>query len=205
MSPGILTLLCLTTLFILIMTGWFPHLAEELKTQQKTILSMLLLTIVLTESPFLPIQTTLLIHPGFIALIGLFLALINRISEHSLILLSSIFLFIGSILFFLHEMGHVDTAWNDSTFRTTVLILLVMLPICFTKLLVERCFLLLGSMFVVHIWVLVFHYEMLKPLVIGNDEYLDTVWLCLTGLFLFHHFFRLVVEWVRRRRKVNSI
>jgi uncharacterized membrane protein (UPF0136 family) len=202
MTPGIPTLLCLIILFILISTGWFPHLEADLRIRAKTLLFLLFLTILFTESPYLPIQAMFLVHPGFIALIGLFFGLIRQISTDSLLSTSTLLFLFGSILFFLHEIMHTHMAWEDGIFRGFILILLVVFPFRFTKSIAERGYLLLGSLFVLYIWVILFHYETLKPFVIGDEKYLDTVWICLTTLFLFHHVIGSFSEWIKRRKVV---
>jgi hypothetical protein len=202
MTSGIPALLCLIILFILILTGWFPYLEADLRIRPKIILCLLLFMILCTASPYLPIQAMFLIHPGLIALIGFFFVLGKQVSEESLLSLSTLLLFFGSILFFLHEIMHIHMDWEDGSFRWLVLMLLVVSPFRFTKSLVERSYILLGSLLVLYVWVILFHYETLRPFVLGDDPYLDTVWICLTTLFLFHHAIGSFVEWMKRRKVI---
>jgi hypothetical protein len=66
--------------------------------------------------------------------------------------------------------------------------LVLIIPSLFlTKYIQEQLFILLLSLMVTHGWVLFFHREVLKPLVIGYADYLDTVWMVLLGWIVLYY------------------
>lgn len=186
MDAGILSLLCLVTLFILLSTGWFLRLIEELKWTNRQVRSGLLAMIATLELPSLPEASSIQVHPLFIALLVLFWLFARRVSRLAFLSQVSVSLFVGSLFFLWHEITHVDTLWQDPIFRLMIVTTLLLLSLIWKRTLSEQLFFNLGSLFVVHCWVLFFHHDMIQPLIIGNEEYLDTVCLVLVGTFFLH-------------------
>lgn len=205
MSSGIPAVLCMAALSILIYTGWFPSVADDLAISKSVILFYLMGAIVLTGLPSMPKDQLIQIDPGFIVLIFLFIALTMKIRKKWLVSSISLCIFLGSSLFLWHEISHVETDWSDLSFRGITVLSLVLIPVCFTKKLEEQVTLAIGGGLVTYAWILIFHHEVLKPLIIGNDDYLDTVWICITSLFLLHYSVRAAKEWLRKRKNIGSI
>ncbi|SEN27486.1 hypothetical protein [Lihuaxuella thermophila] len=205
MSAGIPAVLCMAALSILIYTGWFSSVADDLAIPRSMILYYLLGAVVLSGFPPVPKDQLIQIDPGFGALLWLFVALAVKMHKKWRLSFASLCLFLGSSLFLWHEISRVETDWSDLSFRAVIVLSLVLIPVCFAKNLGDRVTLAVGGALVAHAWILIFHHEVLKPLIIGNDEYLDTVWICITSVFLVHYSVRAAQEWLRKWRKMGSI
>ncbi|MBA4495621.1 hypothetical protein ACFO25_02845 [Paenactinomyces guangxiensis] len=205
MNPGITAMLCILAFLILIYTGWFPALADDIGYPKPIILLTLCAAAVLTGFHAFPNHMMVQIHPGFLPLAVLFWVFVRKVRKQFLVSFFSLSLFLGSILFLWHELKHVDTDWADPLFRIPAVLLLVLIPVCFTRRFEEQAVLTIAAAMVTHFWILVFHVEMLKPLIIGNADCLDTAWICISTLFMFHYSVRTLGKWIRKRGKVGSI
>lgn len=203
MSAGILSTLCILTLYILIFTGWFSAFTQDLGASRRMIGSFLIMAAVLAQTPAIPVQSTFSIQPGSLTLLGLLYAFGRKTNRQFWVSSSSLAIFLGSALFFWHELTHVDTDWTDPIFRLVALLLFIPIVMGCTKRIEEQIVLVISGFIISHLWILFFHHDMLTPLVLGNDEYLDTVWICLVSLFVLHYALRSLTVWRKRREKMG--
>lgn len=205
MSPKILSLLCITSLLVFIQTDWLPKLASDLKVSQNKIQGFLFVSLVLTILPSFPHSSFIQVEPVFFSSAFLFFYLLKHSSFGHYISLIILSLFAGSTLFLFHEWRQLSPYWGNLYLPMIIFILLCLLSLFFSSQLKDQLLICLGGMGVLYGWITLFRYEMLKPLIIGNDEYVDTTWFCLTGMVIVHYSFHWLVELFDKRKKIGAI
>ncbi|TCS93415.1 hypothetical protein [Hazenella coriacea] len=205
MSPGILSLLCITTLLVFIQTDWLPKLELDLQADKKQILGFLVISLAMIILPSFPGSSLIQVGPGWFPGVFLFFYLLKMFPNRGYLALASISLFTGSMLFLIHEWRHLDPDWGNSYFRIVTFSLLCLISFLFSSRLNDQLLICLGGTGILYGWVMFFHREMLKPLIIGKDEYVDTTWLCLMGIVVAHYSFGWLREWIYKRKRIRSM
>jgi hypothetical protein len=200
-----ISFLCLAGILILAWAGWFPSLPVDLRIPRPTLLAGLTMAVLLTMVDPVPLGSLAELHPGFLAPAGLWFFLLTAERSEMRFKLFHLSLLIGFILFFWHEAAHVDTAWEQGSFRLMSVLAAGCVPLFAFEGLARRVTVAVGSLLVSHLWILLFHREVLTPPVIGVAEFLDTVWISLGALVFLHYSGRFVRYRFRKRRGIESV
>jgi hypothetical protein len=198
-TAGILALLCITILCILFFTGWLPGLEQELSVNKRDLFIFLALSFGLTGRSPWNVNLALQIHPGIFVLFILFFIFLKKISLVRLLRLASFSLCTSSLLFFWHEMFRMSADWSHSVFRMVTAVVLPLGAMAVTKALGEKILFLTLSLLSLHFLLLYFHREVLNPILIGEEAFLDTFWLTMSVFILLTDPVPSFVLWIKER------
>ncbi|SFJ57582.1 hypothetical protein [Thermoflavimicrobium dichotomicum] len=204
MSTGVLAVLSILILFILIYTGWFGGLSADLGWSSLQIAGGLLFAFFITVVSPVQIHPAYEIEPGIFVVFIIFLMLFFRVPSSSILFICLHIIFLGTILFMYHEVTDAQTEWDDFTFRLGTVCLMTIFPLCLRKGLLERLLVQVGALVYAYGLVLLVYKEVFQPLPIGSDDFLDTFWICLIHIMVFHYGSKVVVKNLRKVQEIFS-
>lgn len=188
---------------ILIGTGWFDSIKEDLGLDRSPIVVFLLGEVMISDQ-VVTVSSTLQIYGGFLLFLLLFRFLLRR-SQNTLYILGSSICLFASVLFFIRE--RISPVSVGLTYVIIIVTLwMVILVTCSTySSLKDRMMVISGGIFLAEILRLVFHREELNPVLLGDRMFRDLLWASMLILLLVHYGSRtrqwsLLRYWNRRVR-----
>ncbi|MDR6224523.1 hypothetical protein [Desmospora profundinema] len=186
---GGVALVSACSLAVLVQTGWFHGLEEELGVSRRIAGLFLLLQGSVTYV-LIPLGNRWELQVGTLMWMWIFSLLWRRLRDESMITLFTGWMVISSSLFLMQEWFWVEplSRWGE----VPGMWLAVTLPVAAmtTSHLVERLLMVGGGAMLSELFRLVIHRNELTPVVWGEAAWLDRFWLVTGGVLLFHYSFR---------------
>ncbi|MFC4078109.1 YphA family membrane protein [Salinithrix halophila] len=196
MIPGTLALLCMASLAVLIRTGWFYGLEEELGMGRRVLFLWLLVQIALSES-VLPLTPFLQVQPGMFLLFPFLIRVVMKTEETDLFAVSSTLFFAGSLFFLGKEWFWMEPpGWLPWPFLTGIV--LVGVTVLGTRRLHDRTAVWIGGVLLGEGLSLILHRREMSPLLLGDSIMRDFLWSGLSGLVFFHCARNWAADFLRR-------
>lgn len=173
-------------ILILLYTGWLPTLAKESRYSANTIYFFLLTMLMTSFFSWFRLHERLWIHVSWLLLLVACICLFYQIRAYKRGWFLSVVLSSASIAFSFHEIFHLHTDWTQLSFRVLLLLLFVCGGLLAYRTWVERICYLWSGLIVTDVMILCSHQDMLNPIIIGEQDFLDTCWLLLLFLMLAH-------------------
>jgi hypothetical protein len=113
--------------------------------------------------------------------------------------LLSLSLCAGTLLYLWHELFQKNAGWSNPFFFLLVAALLPLMSLAFAEKLSEQLAFVFLSLFTLHGCFLFFQRDMLKPIPIGAEGFLDLVWSAFAGMILLRYPVRSGYLWLKKR------
>lgn len=173
--------------WILLYTNWFPDIEKKLRCSRK-IIYFFLLSMVGSEfiSP-IGLGEFFSIHIGFLLILVTCILFFIQINENQRLPILSVLVSSSTIAFSFHEIYHFHMDWSLSSFRWFLVILFVLGALIAFRDLIGQVVYLWGGYLVTHCMIVFAHQEMLNPLQLGNQDFMDFCWLSMILLVGAHY------------------
>lgn len=172
-------------LWILLYTHWLPHLEKQLHCSRWQMNLFLVLMILSYWIPLLYLTSRFAVHVGFIFIIFLFFYFFVHVREKVrfwVMLLSA-----STIAFTLHWICFLPVDWDDQTVRLFMFSFFAIGSFLPFSSFYERIAFLWGGCLLIHVLLLIVNGEMLNPVVLGEQPFLDFCWFAMLGFVLLEH------------------
>ncbi|RAL22647.1 hypothetical protein [Thermoflavimicrobium daqui] len=205
MSAGVLSILSITTLIILLYTGWLPSLAKRLDCKYSQVIWGLIVCFLLNLIPIFSLTPQYEVEPGIFVVIGLLLFFIMKLRLRTIFFLQINIILLGSLIFLWHEIFDVQTKWDQSFFRISTLIGVTLISLIMRKTILEKLYLQIGSYVFAHVLMVLIYTDVVKPVTIGDKIFLDSLWLGILCIILCHFGLEaLLLLWNKRYDNLHS-
>ncbi|OYD09734.1 hypothetical protein [Paludifilum halophilum] len=197
MVSGTFSIVCCISLIILIYTGWFGELYEELRLARPVLLFCLLGEVFLSGE-VISLSSSLQFHLG-VLLFFPFLLHILRKTGCSYTVTTSLCL-AASLLFLAREWFWMESSGSLYVYR--VIAGLIALGVAFSnsRFLGDRMAVVVGGLMVSEGLSLILHRDAFNPILFGHAEFRDFIWAVLSFLLLLHYGQRYAHRWILRFR-----
>ncbi|MFD1395055.1 hypothetical protein ACFQ40_04635 [Kroppenstedtia eburnea] len=196
MIDGTFALLLSLSIAVLIQTGWFSGLEQELKwSRQRLVLGLLAVTALLRVE--VPVGEALKIQGGMLLLLPFLIRLIRMKRVTLMDLFPAVFL-AGSILFFLRELYWWGPAFSENGFRVLGIGAAAGMALLTSRRLHVRLIVAAGGLWLAEWMSLILHRKELNPAVFGVPSALDVFWFTWTAILVSHYALRYASAWVRQ-------
>jgi hypothetical protein len=196
---GTLALLSSLSIAVLIQTGWFPGLEQQLKwSRPGLVLGLLAVTSLLRVE--VPVGEVLKIQGGMLLLLPFLIRLIRmkRVMMTDWVPAVSL---AGSILFLLHELYWWGPAISESGFRVLGTGVAGGMALFTSRQLHIRLIVAAGGLWMAEWMTLILHRKELNPVVFGAPSALDVFWITWAAILVSHYAIRFMMAWVRQFRR----
>ena len=158
-------------LWILLYTHWLPNLETDLKCSRLLINYFFITMIISTWIPPIYVHNRLAVHVGLILI--LFVTFYFFIQVNEKMIFMTIMLSSSSIAYMLHRFFYFPVDWTSHSFRLLMMVLFVMGAFLAFNQLIERIAYLWSGSIVTHGLIILTNREMLNPIMLGEQTFLD--------------------------------
>ncbi len=195
MPTGFVSFLMTSCFAILLSTGWFQGLGQELAETSDRRLVIGLVFSAFVSFLEMPITERVIIHLHLLPLVILFFRLLVLIKDEIRFVVFSSFLFVGAVLFLIDELKVIEPIWNLQLLDVGVILFLLLCAFGIVHSLQERACILLGGILSAEVFALILYWP--ERQWIGSGEMVSLVWFSLGVLMIMHIGWRRVFHWVK--------
>lgn len=172
-------------IIILLYTDWLPHFERHVPYSRRLISCFLWVMLSTYWIPRIEVDSGFMIQVGLIFM-GL-LCLYFFMQIHQKLFFLSVLLSSCSIAYCFHEIFHIHLDWTSRSFRFLLIFLFVIGAFVVFKDFLEQMTYLWSGCFLTYGLILWTHREMINPIVVGEQEFMDFSWFAMLILVLLHN------------------